>query len=722
MRGRIKGAASVRTKHVTQRTSSVIAVAAVFPDNSFNSAAFAGMHREARERGYHIVFFNGSPRAVVQRGVGIRGVAGWIAMYTTDGLEELMSDGTPAVLFCAPPIGTRCPVIRAENRDSIHQLVAHLVGLGRRRLAYIGRSNSDDFVERARSFDEALSARGLATDLNLLSHFDECTISYTEQRVRALLERDGKFCDAIVAGNDEMALGAIRAIQACGYRVPEDIAVVGFDDINAAQHCDPPLTTMRQNPELLGRIAVERLVDLMEGRAPEQLVTRIPAELVRRRSCGGGDAWEAAMRVPRSTSPPRDWQSELSRRLNGLLAGEMPSRIEQTPLVWPEAEVVVRGLDAALTGAELPGVDVLEGAFRAAVAYNDKLEVLITVLKQVERTASRRLSSAAGQDAAPRVEAFLDRVRLAQQRALVAWERRSVKSLERLVRANMDTSMLLASKQVWLEDRLGWLRHTTVRAACIALWAPGSGPGGPEVVIDSVRGGDPGLAALVGQRLPAGVFPPQALIEAASPDEPSGYLFLIPIVNARRDWGTLAIGGLYTESFADSLEPLTMWISLLTAAFERYELEATLQAERDMLAAAYERERALSSTVRELGCPVIPLLPGVLLISLIGAIDAARAEQILEAVLSGVAREGARWVLLDVTGVPHVDAEVAASLVRTAQATRLLGARVSLVGVGPRMAQRMVELGIELSGIGIFQSLAAAIHQLTSPGRANGAT
>jgi anti-anti-sigma regulatory factor len=336
------------------------------------------------------------------------------------------------------------------------------------------------------------------------------------------------------------------------------------------------------------------------------------------------------------------------------------------------------------------------------------------VVKQIERAAARRLGGAPEQDAARRVEAFLDRARLSQQRALAAWERRSVASLERLVRANMDTSMLLASKQAWLDDRLGWLRHTTVRVACIALWAADPGPGGPELIIDSVRGREPGLESLVGLRLPAGAFPPRALIEAASPDEPSGFLFLISIVRGQRDFGTLALGGLYTESFADSLQPLTMWISLLTAAFERYELEAALQAERDMLAAAYERERALSSTVRELGCPVIPLLPGVLLISLIGAIDAARAEQILEAVLSGVAREGARWVLLDVTGVPLVDADVAASLVRTAQATRLLGARVSLVGVGPRMAQNMVDLGIELQGISIFQSLAAAISKLTS--------
>ncbi|WP_437837364.1 substrate-binding domain-containing protein [Sorangium sp. So ce1153] len=703
------------TGPVNQRASNVIGVVSVSLDNSFNCAAFAGMHRAARERGYQLLLSCGAPRSVHGRGVGLQQVAGWITTYITDGLEELMSGGKPAVIFCAPALGARCPVVRAENRDSIRRLVDHLVGLGRRRIAYLGKSSSDDFVERGEAFDEAMRAHGLDTDLNLLSYFDECTIWYTQHRFRTLLERDGKLCDAIVAGNDEMAIGALNAIRAHGYRVPDDIAVVGFDDISLAQHCDPPLTTMRQNPELLGRVAVERLIEQIDRGVPSQLVTRVPAELVVRRSCGSGRG--AAGPPPPELGQRGDWQRELCWHMNRALEGPALVSPGEAPLVWPEAEVVARGLGAALTGAEPPELAALERAFAAAVARNDRVEALLAVLQQVEAAAARQLAGAPAPEAAGRTEAFLNSVRLAQQRALMAWERRGVRSLERLVRANMDMSGLLTSKQIWNDDRLGWLRHTTVRVACIALWAKDAGRDGPELIIDAVRADDPGLAALVGRRCEAALFPPPELMEAASPDEPSGYLVMVPIANERRDWGTLVLGGLHTESFTDNLQPLAMWLSLLVAAFEHHDMEAALHAERDMLAAAYERERALSSTVRELGCPVIPLLPGVLLISLIGAIDAARAQQILEAVLAGVAREGARWVLLDLTGVPLVDEATAAALAQTAQATRLLGARVSLVGVGPRMAQRMVELGIELQGIAIFQSLAAAISRFTRPGR-----
>ncbi|XYI00296.1 substrate-binding domain-containing protein [Sorangium sp. So ce1128] len=696
----------------SQRTSNVIGVASLFCDNSFNAVVFAGMHRAARARGYQLLVHYGSPRSVAERGVGLHQFAGWIAMYTIDGLEELLSDGKPAVIFCAPALGERCPIVRAENRDSIHRLVQHLIDLGHRRIAYIGKWSSDDFVERSRAFDDALSAGGLDAGLNRLSCFDGCSIVYTEQRLGELLERDGKFCDAIVAGNDEMAIGAIHAIQARGYRVPEDIAVVGFDDISIAQHCDPPLTTMRQNPELLGKMAVERLIEQLDGLPPPQPVTRVPAELVVRRSCGSA-SWNPGQLAQELDAPGDDWQRDLPRRLSSLLALGAPAPPGDAPLVWPEAEVIAQGLGAALTGAELPDMAAIERAFAAAVARNDRIEALLAAVSQIEATAARQLAGAPAPDAASRMDTFLGRVRLAQQRALAASERRGVTSLERLVRANMAMTGLLASKHVWKDERLGWLRHTTVRVGCLALWADDQGPDGPELLIDSVQSSDPALAALVGRRYHAALFPPPELLEAGSPDELGGHLVIVPIANARRDWGTLVLGGLYTESFADNLQPLAMWVSLLVAAFEHHDMEAALHAERDMLAAAYERERALSTTVRELGCPVIPLLPGVLLISLIGALDAARAQQILEAVLAGVAREGARWVLLDLTGVPLVDEATAAALAQTAQATRLLGARVSLVGVGPRMAQSMVELGIELQGISIFQSLAAAINHLT---------
>jgi len=145
--------------------------------------------------------------------------------------------------------------------------------------------------------------------------------------------------------------------------------------------------------------------------------------------------------------------------------------------------------------------------------------------------------------------------------------------------------------------------------------------------------------------------------------------------------------------------------TLLGAALERDSLQRTLRE-------AYDRELRLANIVRELGSPVIPLLPNVLLIPLIGAIDSSRARQIVEAVLEGVSSHQATTVLLDISGVALVDTQVANSLIQAARAARLLGARMVLIGIRPEIAQSIVGLGVDLSQIATQPTLAAAVRLL----------
>jgi rsbT co-antagonist protein RsbR len=127
------------------------------------------------------------------------------------------------------------------------------------------------------------------------------------------------------------------------------------------------------------------------------------------------------------------------------------------------------------------------------------------------------------------------------------------------------------------------------------------------------------------------------------------------------------------------------------------------------LATISEREQALqqtiaqledsNSTIREMSVPVIPLARGVIVMPLIGAIDSARADLFLGQLLKSVEQERARTVMIDITGVPIIDTQVAGILIKAAQAVRLLGATVCLVGVRPEVAQAIIGLGIDLSMI-----------------------
>jgi anti-anti-sigma factor len=118
---------------------------------------------------------------------------------------------------------------------------------------------------------------------------------------------------------------------------------------------------------------------------------------------------------------------------------------------------------------------------------------------------------------------------------------------------------------------------------------------------------------------------------------------------------------------------------------------------------------AQRDALRELSSPLIPISEDVVIMPLIGTIDSGRAQQVLEVLLEGVAQHQAELVILDITGVSVVDTQVAQALVRAAQAVKLLGAQVMLTGIQPQIAQTLVHLGVELSGIITRGSLQAGI-------------
>ena len=114
---------------------------------------------------------------------------------------------------------------------------------------------------------------------------------------------------------------------------------------------------------------------------------------------------------------------------------------------------------------------------------------------------------------------------------------------------------------------------------------------------------------------------------------------------------------------------------------------------------------------------MVPLGEGVLAVPIVGRVTPERAERLLAALTEGVVERAARVVLLDVTGMPEADAEVAAAIVRAARAIRLLGATVVLSGVRPAMAQTLVELDVDLSGLTTLATLRDGIAHVAAGAR-----
>lgn len=200
-------------------------------------------------------------------------------------LIEVRANGTPVVLLDRQIEGAAFDSVVVDNVHGAEMATTHLLALGRRRVALIaGALDTTTGRDRLRGYLQALEARGVRSDPQLIKEGDfKYDAGYT--LTRALLEQSPR-PDALFVANNLMTLGALKALREAGVRVPDDIALVGFDDFPWASELQPPLTTVAQPTYELGRTAAQQLFErLREPDAPARTHV-LQTRLVVRASCG----------------------------------------------------------------------------------------------------------------------------------------------------------------------------------------------------------------------------------------------------------------------------------------------------------------------------------------------------------------------------------------------------------------------------------------------------
>ncbi|MEU3054630.1 LacI family DNA-binding transcriptional regulator [Streptomyces griseus] len=263
----------------------------------YSDQIIRGMERAARRHGYALLIaasLEGGPESLVAKVAGrVDGFAVLARTVPTEDLE-VISRRLPVVMLAGPREIDHLDHIVVANAEGERELTRHLIeDHGLRRLAFVGGGeDSPDSQARFRGFQEACRDAGLPVPSRPELRAGMMTQAEGALAADTLLDRSEgtgvERPEAMLFANDQMAVGALQALERRGVRVPEDIAVTGFDGIPLSRIVRPPLTTVRQPIRLLGEQAVELLVQRLAepGRAPVSL--ELPVSVTRRASCGCG--------------------------------------------------------------------------------------------------------------------------------------------------------------------------------------------------------------------------------------------------------------------------------------------------------------------------------------------------------------------------------------------------------------------------------------------------
>jgi DNA-binding LacI/PurR family transcriptional regulator len=286
------------------RRGSTMAIRLVVPDVAvaFYARALKGAQETLERSGYHVLVMN-TERAAERETAALRTLRAHqvdgVILATSGGFQDI---GVPAVFFDNMPLDVGAGAVALCNEEGVGLLVEHLVSVHRHeRIAYIGPpaavqpgevvSTHRSGRERLDGFRAAMGHAGLALPPEYVRTSDAALTDSVATALTAELLALDRPPTAIIAGADTLALGALEALRAHRVRVPDDIAVVSFDEPVHADLLDPPVTSLDRHDRQLGCRAAELLLAALghgDGAVPAGATERVPLALRVRRSCGCG--------------------------------------------------------------------------------------------------------------------------------------------------------------------------------------------------------------------------------------------------------------------------------------------------------------------------------------------------------------------------------------------------------------------------------------------------
>ncbi|HSL45358.1 MAG TPA: substrate-binding domain-containing protein, partial [Anaerolineales bacterium] len=509
-------------------------------------------------------------------------------------LEQTMAAGHPVVFVES---AENRPVISPDNATGIFKSLAHLKRHGHRQVAFIagGPGWPGDSQERLQAFLEGCEEMGLETEQRLMAYGGFSTPG-GYQAMHEILSAGVPFT-GVVAANDESAVGAIQALRAAGLRVPEDIAVIGFDNRFEARNQSPALTTIDQPAHDIGYQALKLMVQRLNGRADASTMVRVPARLIVRESCGcPRDAIITGALAELRESPASQEPSTVQTRLAQTMSEAVFAGVGQLDLetIQRQCERITKAFIVSLKRRQA-------GAFQAALAeilqpvrlLDEDAHAWQNAITTLKFWWPMLLEPGEVEACREEVHLWLDQARIAisecaQAQLLRYFSRQDTLTQQlSLMAAELAETLELAQIQKVIDQ---YLPALAIRHAQLVLLEPdGDNPVGWSSFPDVTAGEESSF-----QRFPTVQFPPLDRY----PETEAFHLALLPLTVHKKPAGFVAFD-------AANLAPCLAVLRQLTSALERIRLYQEAEEGRRLAEEADRmKSRFLSTVSHELRTPL----------------------------------------------------------------------------------------------------------------------
>jgi DNA-binding LacI/PurR family transcriptional regulator len=277
-----------RRKTASKTISYVIDKGFFLLTSHFYNRIIEGIEAEVKSNGFAFQFNSLEPNQFMLGNINIKNIAGMIvtSWYHDDFIKEVKKIGIPLVLVDYYLPTEDIPAVLSDKIDGVIKAIEYLHSLGHQRIAYLqGDITVLGSKDRLVGYKRAVEMFGLDTDPDLIIPCD-FKIKSAYQAMKKFLDSNPRQPTAVMGDNDIVAMGAMEAIKEQGLRIPENMSVIGFDDIDLASEVIPHLSTMHVKKRTMGQLAVQRLLEIIDNREVAYNKFFLKPKLVVRESTG----------------------------------------------------------------------------------------------------------------------------------------------------------------------------------------------------------------------------------------------------------------------------------------------------------------------------------------------------------------------------------------------------------------------------------------------------